>query len=365
MALNVLLIGVGQCGNRILDEINKQAFGGGRLSKYFGRQKFPSNVKTVAINTSRNDLKELEYTKAKDRLHITHLHGVGANREEGKKVYEKNKDSIFKKLEEDDHYDLCFIISSTGGGTGSSFSPPLAQDLKEKYDFQVHSISVLPFRSEGTIFLQNTAFTLRELSDSGLDSIILVDNEFLRKGKDEDIHSAYSRINQMVAERMLFLLKALDSEMMLVTDLGDFKTVMDSGNMFATIGFCNAGENMRVESAIKKSLSPNGLLFDSNIFNEASRAMVTIQGEKDSLDMDGITRIIDKLSDEIGHVFKGVVVTDSNPRVLSVVSLDSSEELDDVFDKAVEAVEIEKKKKELQEENDEVFSKIDGMEPEY
>jgi tubulin-like protein CetZ len=36
--LNVLMLGVGQCGNRILDAINKEAFGGGgasKLAKYY------------------------------------------------------------------------------------------------------------------------------------------------------------------------------------------------------------------------------------------------------------------------------------------------------------------------------------------
>ena len=41
----------------------------------------------------------------------------------------------------------------------------------------------------------------------------------------------------MIAERLLFLLDALDSEMMMVTDLGDFKTVMSGGAGLATIGF--------------------------------------------------------------------------------------------------------------------------------
>ena len=69
--LNVLMLGVGQCGNRILDAVNKESFGGtSRLAKYYSRQKFPSRVETLAINTAVNDLKELRFTAAKDRLHV-------------------------------------------------------------------------------------------------------------------------------------------------------------------------------------------------------------------------------------------------------------------------------------------------------
>ncbi len=223
----------------------------------------------------------------------------------------------------------------------------------------------MPFRSEGTIYLQNSAFSLKELDESGSDGIFLVDNEFLKKREQRDIHSAYSRINRMVAERILFLLKALDSEMMLVTDLGDFNTVMEAGKGFATLGFWDSKEKTSISKAIQKSLSPNGLLFNADVLNEAARAMVTIQGEKESLDMEGITKVIDKLSEKIGHVFKGVVVDEGNPKILSVISLDDSETLDEIYDQAVEAIKIEKKKKELRDESEEVFDKIDGMEPEY
>jgi len=63
--LNVLILGVGQCGNRILDAVNKEAMGGGgasKIAKYCLKPKFPSRVETVAINTAINDLKEAAST---------------------------------------------------------------------------------------------------------------------------------------------------------------------------------------------------------------------------------------------------------------------------------------------------------------
>jgi len=63
--LNILILGLGQCGNRILDAINREAFGsGGTFAKYYSRQKFPASVKTIAINTAINDLKELKGSSA-------------------------------------------------------------------------------------------------------------------------------------------------------------------------------------------------------------------------------------------------------------------------------------------------------------
>jgi len=84
--LNVLILGVGQCGNRILDAVNKEAMGGGgasKIAKYCLKPKFPSRVETVAINTAINDLKELRYTTAKDRLQCSEPARHGSQQERG------------------------------------------------------------------------------------------------------------------------------------------------------------------------------------------------------------------------------------------------------------------------------------------
>ena len=107
--LNVLILGVGQCGNRILDAVNKEAMGGGgasKIAKYCLKPKFPSRVETVAINTAINDLKELRYTTAKDRLHVPNLHGMGANRNVGTQAFMDNRDSIMGAIEKRGDFDL-------------------------------------------------------------------------------------------------------------------------------------------------------------------------------------------------------------------------------------------------------------------
>ena len=120
--LNILVIGNGQCGNRILDSINKHAFGGGkssRIAKFYSHQKYKSRVETLAINTAINDLKEMRFTRAKDRIHIPHLHGVGANRNIGKQVFDEKKEMILRQIEERGSFDIAFVITSASGGTGS------------------------------------------------------------------------------------------------------------------------------------------------------------------------------------------------------------------------------------------------------
>jgi cell division GTPase FtsZ len=369
--LNILVIGNGQCGNRILDSINKHAFGGGKsgkLAKFYSHQKYKSRVETLAINTAVNDLKEMRFTRAKDRIHIPHLHGVGANRNIGKQVFDEKKEMILRQIEERGSFDIAFVITSASGGTGSSFTPPLIKELKERYDYPVYCVVVLPFREEGTLYLQNAAFCLKEIRASGVDGIILADNQYL-KNIGGSIQEAYNGINDMIAERLLFLLDALDSEMMMVTDLGDFKTVMSGGAGLATIGYFKAEKEVPIKTAIQNSLSPSGLLFSTDVYEEASRAMVIIRGDRKYLSIDDISTEIEKLSGAVGHVFKGIVVSNGEPpKVLSVLTLESAHELEKLYNVAVQAIHHEKEKKQRVEDGAEVdkaFSQIDGLEPEY
>jgi cell division GTPase FtsZ len=364
--LNILIIGVGQCGNRILDSINKEAFGGSSLAKYYGTQKFKSHVETIAINTAVNDLKELKHTKAKDRIQVPHLHGVGANRNVGKQTFEENKELLLRVIEERGDFDVAFVMASSSGGTGSSFAPLLINAMKERYKYNVYGIIVLPFREEGSIYLQNSIFCVKEIMDGNCDGTIIVDNQYL-KHLGKDIKNAYDEINSTVAKRFLFLLKALDSEMMMVTDLGDFKTVMSGGTKLATMGFGIGDKNMPVKSVIQHSISQAGLLFKLDPYKESNRAMIIIEGDQKYLNINDITSEVEKLSEQIGQIFKGILLRDGQmPRVLTLLSIRSSSELDRLFEIGIDAVHKEREKKEqTQGLNQEIKSRLDGLEPQY
>jgi len=368
--LNVLMLGVGQCGNRILDAINKEAFGGGgtsKLTKYYLRPKFPSRVETLAINTAVNDLKELRFTTAKDRLHVPNLHGVGANRNVGKQAFMDNRDTIMGEIEKRGDFDLAFVITSTSGGTGSSFSPLLINELKRQYrNITVITVAVLPFREEGSIYLQNAAFSMRELMDIEADGIILADNQYMKRFSG-DIASAYDKINSMIAQRLLFLIESLDSEMLSVTDLGDFKTVMNGGLRIGTLGFYQADrKNPSVRDAIENSIKPGNLLYPANVGDDAARAMIIVQGSKEYLDTDEITKEVEKLSACAGHVFKGIVIKKGHPKVLSVFALASAPELESIYAQAARAMQDEKEKRvRARKQLDDAFAHIEDMEEIY
>ncbi len=368
--LNVLMLGVGQCGNRILDAVNKEAFGGGgasKLAKYYLKPKFPSRVETLAVNTAINDLKELRFTTAKDRLHVPNLHGVGANRNVGKQAFWDNRDMIMEEVEKRGDFDLAFVITSASGGTGSSFSPLVISELKRRYrNITVITVAVLPFREEGSIYLQNAAFSMRELMEVESDGLILVDNQYMKR-LSGDIVSAFDKINSMVAQRLLFLIESLDSEMLSVTDLGDFKTVMNGGLRIGTMGFFQGDKKTpSVKVAIENSLKPGSLLFPANVYEDAARAMVIVQGAREHLDADEITKEVEKLSACAGHVFKGLVVRKGYPKVLSIFTMAAVPELESLYAQAARAMQDEKDKRQrAKKQLDDAFSHIEDLEEIY
>jgi len=364
--LNILILGLGQCGNRVLDAINHEAFGSnGTFAKYYSRQKFPASVKTIAINTAINDLKGLRDTLAEDRLHVPHLHGVGANRNVGKKMFEENKEMILGEIDKRGSFDLIFIITSTAGGSGSSFAPLLVRELKQTYNAPVVCLAVLPFRDEGAISLQNTAFCLRELVEMKPTGVLLVDNQYLKKYAG-DIKSAYDKINTTTARRILFLIEALNSEMLMVTDLGDLKTVMSGGVGIGTMGFYESSNGSTVKSSILGSFKPSGLLFPANVYDEGARAMLIIKGDKKYLDLDMITKTVDELSSEVGQVFKGVLVKKGPSKVLSLFTLNSVPELERIYSSAADVIRVEAGKREAsQRQLKDAFAHIEDLEPIY
>jgi cell division GTPase FtsZ len=102
---------------------------------------------------------------------------------------------------------------------------------------------------------------MRELMEVDAEGLILADNQYLKRCSG-DIESAYDKINSMIAQRVLFLIEALDSEMLSVTDLGDFKTVMGSGLRMGTMGYYQADrKSPSVESAIENSFKPEASCF--------------------------------------------------------------------------------------------------------
>ena len=146
--INYGIIGAGNCGGQI---VNLAA----NLMKVDG----------IAINTSDQDLSEVKSETVKSYL-IGDKKGAGQNRLTAKKslkaaIREITESEEFKKFVSS--LELIYIVSSTGGGTGSGISPILYHMISQMTTAPVILVGILPTLGEDRGVQMNTANYLDEI----------------------------------------------------------------------------------------------------------------------------------------------------------------------------------------------------------
>lgn len=178
--LKVGVIGVGNAGNQVAS-LSKELLG----------------MQAVAINCSEKDLETLPDTI--DKLLIGDAKGAGKVRKDAKLFLKDkimnllNSDIILSMMEND----VIFVVSSTGGGTGSGIAPVFADILRKTFpDTQVILIGILPTLREVLSTQANTLEYLEELYSSDVQpTYMLYDNEKYAK---QPTHTMMTSINESI-----------------------------------------------------------------------------------------------------------------------------------------------------------------------
>ncbi len=211
--MKLVVLGFGQCGGRIADEL-------ARLNK---RARSYRGIEIItgafAVNTDAADLSGLSSIKPDYRHRIlvggrkTGGHGVGKINELGAEIAKGDSDKIIDAIRTTPHLyesDAFMLIASSGGGTGSGSIPVMTQLIKERYgEKPVYAVIVLPFEheeqnEERTVY--NTATCLKSTA-AVADAVVLVDNQrYIRK--DNTLRNNLSQINGLIAEPFYNLLCA-------------------------------------------------------------------------------------------------------------------------------------------------------------
>ena len=163
--LKVGIIGVGNAGSQV----------GALGTKMY-------SIPSVAINSSENDLATIPDNVMK--FTVGDSRGAGKDRTEAKEFL---KESVMKLLQDKDFINFCsdadviFIISSTGGGTGSGIAPMLADILGNAViGLSIILVSILPQISEAYSAQVNTVEYLKEVYNVLDDSTMMIyDNDKL------------------------------------------------------------------------------------------------------------------------------------------------------------------------------------------
>ncbi len=203
--MKVVVIGIGQCGDRIADEFARM---GKRASAHRGL-----NVVTgvYAVNTDQADLSGLR-SVGKDFQHRILLggrrtggHGVGKINEIGASIAREGGDKVIDSIRTTKRFyetDAFIMVAAAGGGTGSGGLPVIAEQIKQRYpDKPLYAIIVLPFEHEENTeerCVYNSATCLNSIYPVA-DAVFVVDNQrFLRK--DSTLINNMDQINRQIVE---------------------------------------------------------------------------------------------------------------------------------------------------------------------
>lgn len=167
--LNTGVIGLGNTGNQVAELAFKKL-----------------QIPVLAINSSDKDLETLDESIPKIKISdkAGQAQGAGKDRVTAKKYL---KDSIVRILSDEQivtmigDLDLLFIVSSTGGGTGSGTAPIMASMLRKQFPhITVVLVGVLPTDKEALSSHVNTLEYLNELYTVLKDqTYIIYDNDRL------------------------------------------------------------------------------------------------------------------------------------------------------------------------------------------
>jgi cell division GTPase FtsZ len=229
--MKMVVVGIGQCGGRLADELLE----------------LNSGMKTItgafAVNTDEADLSGL-WNIPSDYQHRILLggrktggHGVGKINEVGAQLARENSDKIIDALRVTSKFyetDAFLVMGSTAGGTGSGSMPVIVDIIKQRYRHKpVYALAVLPFEHEETAELRsvyNTATCLKSVY-AVADAVFIADNQrYLRK--DSSLLNNMVKINRQIVAPFRNLLAA--GEQTKRKNIG--ARVVDAGDIIQTLG---------------------------------------------------------------------------------------------------------------------------------
>ncbi|MFC1983955.1 tubulin/FtsZ family protein [Chloroflexota bacterium] len=251
--MKLLVLGFGQCGNRIADEFNKLD----ARARFHRRMSILSDA--FAVNTDNADLSMLSSIKS-DYVHRilignrkTNSHGVGKINALGAQIAKQDGDKIINAIRSTERFyesDAFLLIASASGGTGSGAMPIIGKILKERFkDKPVYALVVMPFEHEektGTRTIFNSATCLKA-TYSVADAVFLVDNQRYIE-KDSSLMNNLDAINKLIVEPFYDLLCA--GEETKSKHIG--AKILDAGDIINTLkGWTVLGYGVAKLSAIR------------------------------------------------------------------------------------------------------------------
>lgn len=222
--MNVVAVGVGGAGGRIVDELHRDD--AGRPVSYLAA--------TSVVDTDRDSLGALDRVPQADRHTFGEISfggsGTGRDRAAATDAVSEQVTELRRVIDDAITTSVTGIVlvAGLGGGVGAGATPALAAALAEIYDRPLYCVSVLPTSDDETE-AANAAHALSELDDI-VDCQIAFDNDAW-VGDSQALDERIPALNRELADRLGTLFLAGD-----VRAAGDIgESVVDERDVTETL----------------------------------------------------------------------------------------------------------------------------------
>lgn len=294
--MKVALIGIGQAGGKITQEI----------AAFDRRMGFDAVRGVLAANTARADLAPLAIDTmlvGADRLNGQGAGGdseaaVAAMRDDASEVTGTISELVSAEVE------AVFLVAALGGGTGSGGAAVLAERLGRVYDLPIYCLGILPGEDEAAMYHVNAGRALKTLVREA-DSVLLIDNAAWQSS-DESLGEAYGAINEEIARRVGLLFaagEATEGVGQAVVDSSEVINTLRVGGISA-LGYASAvasddsAENVSTITGLARSALLTGMSLPGTTVADA--ALLVVAGRPKVISRKGLERARSWIGEEVG-----------------------------------------------------------------
>lgn len=255
----IKVIGIGDGGLAIVADLAKEL---GKIDFWVANtdwrrfQRFPSTVKVFNFGE--------KYTRGV---------GTGMDPEIGRQAALAEKEKIAKILKGSD---LCFLISSLGGGTGSGAAPVFAK-IAQQEGVLTFGIFTLPFKFEGEKKIEIAKDSLEKMR-TNLNATLIFPNEKIFQNLDKNIsfNEGFAAVNRTLSQGLKGLIGLVFQPGLINIDFADLKTILEGRGKPAYLVDAEFEKGAKIED-IRKKIFQNTFLTYS--FRHAKAVLFNITSD--------------------------------------------------------------------------------------
>lgn len=299
--------------------------GGSNTTDYIIKSKI-KGIEAYAVNT---DAQALELSTAKHKLHIgktlTKGLGAGALPEIGREAAVESEQELREAIGD---AEIVFIAAGMGGGTGTGAAPYIAE-ISKSMDKLTIAVVTKPFAFEGKSRMEMALDGIKKLENAADVTIVIPNEKLIANYKDKYIEDAFVLPDDVLKTAVDAVIRMLDSVSTVSSNI-DLNTLrrelVKSGLAVMGVGESSSPELTPAENLI----TALDRAIDSDILEisiiGAKRFIILIGGNIETLTLDEITQVEQRLLDILGYSytllsgFKEIPDVDENYKSVTLIA---------------------------------------------